>query len=211
MNASVYLWEKQWLQAITLNEDRCFMRRKPMKSNSSEFCLTCGLCCNGVLHAYTAIHPNEVDLARSLRLTVLPRKGALGFKQPCRLYKNQRCSKYLCRPSSCKDYQCALLRKYLAGELKAAAAEQVIQQSKKLFAALLEQLPPGCSFDQLRTALDHEGDSALGILGSDELRQANAPLILELSKLMRYLQRHFGKPKQRKAGRAKSVSKHDLL
>lgn len=186
------------------------MRRESNKSNSSEFCLTCGLCCNGVLHAYTSIHPNEVALARSLGLAVVPRKGALGFKQPCRLYKKQRCSNYLNRPSSCKDYQCALFQKYLAGELKTEAAGQIILRSKELFAALLEQLPPGYSFDQLRTTLDHEGDSALAVLGSDEPRQAKAPLILALSKLMRYLQRHFGKPKKRKEGKAKSISKHDL-
>jgi hypothetical protein len=187
------------------------MRRESIKNNGSQFCLTCGLCCNGVLHAYTSIHPNEVDLARSLRLTVVPRKGALGFKQPSRLYQNQRCSRYLRRPSSCKDYQCALFQKLLAGELKTETAVQIILRSKELFTALLDQLPPSYSFDQLRNALDHEGDSDLGVLGLDELRQANAQLVLALSKLMRYLQRHFGKPKQRKAGKGKSVSKHDLV
>jgi uncharacterized protein len=169
------------------------MRHESMKNDSSQFCLTCGLCCNGVLHAYTAIHPNEVELVRTLGLEVLPRKGALGFPQPCRLYQNQRCSNYLSRPSSCKDYRCALLQKYLAGELKAEVAAQIIQQSNALYATLLSQLPVGHSFAQLRTALDHEGDSGQDILGSDELRPPNTALLLALAKLMRYLQRHFGK------------------
>jgi uncharacterized protein len=180
-----------WLEGI-----RYFMRRESMKTNSSQFCLTCGLCCNGVLHAYTAIHPNEVELVRTLGLTIVPRKGALGFQQPCRLYQRQRCSKYLSRPSSCQEYQCALLQKYVAGKLKAEAAAKIIQRSNALYAALLGQLPDDYSFDQLRTALDHDDDSAQGILASDELLQENAPLLLTLAKLMRYLQRHFGKTKQ---------------
>jgi uncharacterized protein len=185
--------------------DEYSMLRKSVKLNSSQFCLACGLCCNGVLHAYTAVHPNEVELVRTLGLAIVPRRGALGFQQPCQLYQRQRCSNYLCRPSSCKDYRCALLQKYLAGELSAEKAEQIIQRSKELFAVLLEQLPSGYSFDQLRTALDQEADSSQGIFGSDELRQANAPLLLTLAKLIRYLQRHFGKTKKRKTRIAKSV------
>jgi uncharacterized protein len=173
-----------------------------MENNSSQLCLTCGLCCNGVLHAYTAIHPNEVELVRTLGLEVVPRKGALGFQQPCRLYQRECCSNYLSRPSSCKDYHCALLQKYLAGELKAEAAAQIIQRSNALYCALLAQLPAGYSFDQLRTALDHEGDSGQGISSSVELHLPDADLLLALAKLMRYLQRHCGKPKQRMARRA---------
>jgi len=170
------------------------MLHESLKIESSTFCLACGLCCNGVLHPYTSVHPNEVELVRSIALKVVPRKGALGFQQPCQLYQKQRCSNYLCRPSACKNYQCALLKKHLAGELKAEAGVQIIQRSKDLFAALLGQLPTGYTFDQLRAALDHEGDSEQGIFGSGELRQANAPLLLALAKLNRYLQRHFGKP-----------------
>jgi uncharacterized protein len=165
-----------------------------MKSHSSQFCLSCGLCCNGTLHAYTSIHPDEVDSVRILGLEIVPRRGALGFQQPCRLYQNQCCSNYDCRPSACKDYQCALLHKYLVGELKAEAAAQIIQRSKELFAALLRQLPAGYSFAQFRTSLDHEEDLGQGLIDADELLRTNRALLLTLSKLIRYLEKHFGKP-----------------
>jgi len=173
------------------------MLRESLKIDSSKFCLLCGLCCNGVLHAYTSVHPNEAELVRTLGLAVVPRSGALSFKQPCRLYKRQCCSNYPGRPSACKDYQCALLKKYLSGELSLETGAQIIQRAKALFAALRDQLPQGYSYDQLRTALDHEWDSRQDIFGSDELHQENASLHLTLAKLNRYLQRHFGKPKQK--------------
>lgn len=171
------------------------MLRETLKFGSSQFCLSCGFCCDGMLHTYTSIHPNEVALVRSLGLAVAPRRGALGFKQPCRLYKKHRCSKYPFRPSACKDYQCALLRNYLAGELRAETGAKIIQRARELTTALMDQLPPGYSLNQLRIAWDHEWDSGQGMFGSDELRQANASVLLTLAKLHRYLKRHFIKPK----------------
>jgi uncharacterized protein len=172
------------------------MPSKTLKIDDSRFCLACGLCCNGILHAYASVHPNEVELVRSLGLAVVPRRGALSFKQPCRLYQRQRCSNYSSRPSACKNYRCALLNKYLAGELSLEKGGRIIQRARVLFAAVLDQLPHGYSLSQLRSELDHEWDSGRGLLGSDELRQANAAILLTLAKLNRYLQRHFGKPKQ---------------
>jgi hypothetical protein len=167
------------------------MLHESLKLDSSQFCLACGLCCNGMLHAYASIHPNEVEAVRTLGLEVVPRNGALGFKQPCRLYQSQRCSNYPCRPSACKDYRCALFEKYLAGELSLEKARHIIQRSRELFASIQHLLPPGYSFDQLRISLDLEWDSGRGIFGSDKLREENAAILLALSKLMRYLKRHF--------------------
>jgi hypothetical protein len=177
-----------------------------MKSDGSQFCLRCGLCCNGVLHAYTSIHPDEVELVQTLGLTVVPRKGALGFRQPCLLYQSQRCANYLCRPSSCKEYQCALLQKYLAGEVKPDDAVKVIQRSQELFAELLRQLPAGYSFNQLQSALDQEDESGEDVFGFSEPGRVNADLLFALGKLIRYLQRHFGKPRQRGMAKVRTVS-----
>jgi hypothetical protein len=174
------------------------MLPETLRFDGSQFCMACGMCCNGVLHAYTSIHPNEADLVRSLGLAVLPRKGALSFKQPCRLYKRQRCSNYPCRPSACKDYRCALLQKYLSEELSLEKAGQIIQRSRELFSSLRDQLPRGYSFNRLRTKLDHKWNSGQSIFGSDELLQANADLLLTLAKLNGHLQRHFIKSKQSK-------------
>ena len=77
---------------------------------------------------------------------------------------------------------------------------QIMQQAKKLFAALLDQLPLGHSFIQLQTELHHGLDSA-------ELRQENATFILTFVKLRYHLKKHFKKPKQNKTEIPKSVLK----
>ena len=168
------------------------MPRKSPKNSHSQFCRACGLCCNGVLHPYTSIHPDEVDLVRTFGLTIVPRKGTLSFPQPCALYKKGLCSNYPHRPSACRAYECALLKKYLAGETDLQSGVPIIQESKERYAALLHRIPDGYSFDQLRTALDSEADSDRDAVGANALRQTHAAVFHELLQFIEHLLRHFG-------------------
>jgi len=177
------------------------MPNEPLEPNGSLFCLTCGLCCNGVLHAHAVIKSKDIEPAHALGLTVEAFGDNLGFRQPCPLYQKQRCSAYPNRPPTCKAYQCALLKKYLAGEITCELGMQTIQRAEELFATVLEQLPPGYSFAQLRKEIEQGWDSGRGLFGSPELRQANAVFLLALAKLIRYLHRHFEKPKETKMNR----------
>lgn len=171
---------------------------KPFGSIGSSLCLACGLCCEGILYTHAVVKPDEIEHVRALGLTVETFGDTLGCRQPCPLYREQRCSAYPNCLSICKVYQCVMLKNYLAGGITCEEGLQTVQRARELLAAVLEQLPVGYSFDQLRKEMEQDWDSGRGIFGSAELRQANAAFLLTLAKLTRYLHRHFGKPKEGK-------------
>jgi uncharacterized protein len=164
---------------------------------SSSLCLACGLCCDGVLHAHAVVKPDEIERVCALGLTVVSFKDAPGFRQPCPLYREQRCSVYPNHPPTCKAYQCKLLKNFLAGPLTLEQGAQTIQRARELLAAVIAQLPPGHTFDQLRQEMDQDRDSGRGVFGSAELRRQNAEFLLTVAKLAVYSRKHFGKPKDR--------------
>lgn len=165
--------------------------------SSSSLCLGCGLCCEGVLYSRALIQPDEIESVRALGLTVETLRGRHDFLQPCPLCQDHRCLIYTAtRPSICSAYQCALLKKYAAGELTYEQGAQIIQRARELYADVIAQLPPGYSFQQLRREQRQAWDSGRGVFGSLELRQEHAALLLALAKLVMYLHKHFHKPKR---------------
>ncbi len=159
---------------------------------ASSLCLSCGLCCQGVLHTHALLKPAEIESARALGLTVETIRSGLGFRLPCPLYQDQRCSIYTAaRPHTCGAYQCALLKKYAAGALTYEQSAQRIQRARELYADVIAQLPPGYSFQQLQREQRQAWDSGRGVFGSRELRQEHTALLLALGKLVMYLGKHF--------------------
>jgi uncharacterized protein len=165
--------------------------------NGSLLCLACGLCCNGVLHARTIVKPNEIETVCALGLMIETNDDQPGFRQPCLLYRQQCCSVYPNHPPTCKAYQCKLLKNFLAGPLTLEQGAQTIHRARELLAAVIAQLPPGHTFDQLRQEMDQDRDSGRGVFGSAELRRQNAEFLLTVAKLAVYPRKHFGKPRDR--------------
>jgi hypothetical protein len=83
---------------------------KPCGSTGSTLCLGCGLCCAGVLHAHAVVKPDEIEQVRALGLTGATLRDGFGFRQPCPLCREQRCSVYPHRPATCQAYRCDLLK-----------------------------------------------------------------------------------------------------
>jgi uncharacterized protein len=98
--------------------------------NPSALCLTCGLCCTGALHGAVEVKAEHVAWVRSLGLQVEQN----AFRQPCPLYRDDHCSVYGRHPPSCEEYQCALLKKYLAGEIEFEAAIALAREARALIA-----------------------------------------------------------------------------
>jgi Fe-S-cluster containining protein len=163
---------------------------------TSSLCLACGFCCNGVLYARVMVKPEEIEHIRALGLAVELLREGPGFHQPCLLYHQQRCSAYPNHPGACRAYQCDLLKKYLAGAIPQAQAFQTIQYAHELLNAVIAQLPPDYSYDQVLQEMGEGQDSRGGICGSDRLRQQNAELLLAAAKLVLYAHKHFGDPKE---------------
>jgi Fe-S-cluster containining protein len=164
------------------------------KRDSSALCLACGLCCNGVLYSQVNVEPEHVPLVSTLGLTVEEFDDhSVGFRQPCVLYQQNRCSAYPHHPPACKAYRCALLRKYEAGDATLDDGLAIVNQVKELLKGDDDDRHPtgDCSRDSLRRELAQSWDSERGLLGSGALREANAALVLRAATLDVLLQRHF--------------------
>jgi hypothetical protein len=149
-----------------------------------------------VLHPHALIGPDEVAFATELGMTCETTRERLGFRLPCPLYREQRCPIYMAtRPRVCSNYQCDLLKAFLAGTLTLEQCRHTVQRAREMADAIVAQCPPGYSFSRLRRELDEGWDSGTGVVGSPEVRQQHAELLLALVTLIRYLHKHFGKPK----------------
>ena len=171
------------------------------KRDSSALCLACGLCCNGVLHSQVSVEPEHVPLVSTLGLTIEEFDDhSVGFRQPCVLYQQDRCSAYPHHPPACKAYRCALLRKYEDGDVTLEDALAIVHQVKELLTGDVDHRHPTGDFspDSLRRELVRSWDSEHGLLGSGALREANAALVLRAVTVDVLLQRHFWPAKKTK-------------
>ncbi len=97
---------------------------------SSALCADCGLCCNGVLHSFTWVEPDEAARLTALGLQVRPREGGQSFGQPCVALREPLCAIYAERPSHCRRYRCRLLKRLEAGELDLASAQATVARAR---------------------------------------------------------------------------------
>jgi Fe-S-cluster containining protein len=116
-------------------------------SVAEKICLTCGLCCNGVIFADVQLQRGD-DATRlealGLALKNLPKQsGAKSstdtkiaapkkkFSQPCVAFDGCRCRIYAERPGYCRAFDCALLKSVNADEIKTAGALQTIERARR--------------------------------------------------------------------------------
>lgn len=98
----------------------------------SALCLACGLCCTDALHGGVEVKADHVTLVRSLGLAVEEVSGAHAFRLPCPLYLGDRCTVYERRPPSCREFRCALLRKYADGRVDFETATALAREARSL-------------------------------------------------------------------------------
>jgi hypothetical protein len=174
--------------------------RESAEPNGSPLCLSCGLCCSGVLHSHAVVKPEEITFARALGLTIRAFQNVPGFLLPCHLHRERGCSVYGGRrPAICVGYECDLLRRYLVGALTLEQCAVVVQRVRELLGDVIPWLPTGYSFARLRQELDESWDSERGVFGSVEWRRANPELLLAITKLAMYSRRHFGSTREFRA------------
>lgn len=116
-----------------LNHDR-----SESQDSGSALCLSCGLCCTGLLHDRAVLQPAEFILADEIGLTIVTRDGdeTPTFRLPCPCFQQGRCATYTKRPAACGRYRCNLLRGVEAQEMDLATAREPIEQAKHLIAEI---------------------------------------------------------------------------
>ncbi len=156
----------------------------------SDFCIACGLCCDGTLFDHAVLHPDEIEGATASGFTLGDFAGKPGFAQPCRQLCGTSCSIYMDRPKVCRDYRCVMLKRIAKGEVAVTDATRHVAEVRAAAANLKSELPSGETIrecrDLLEKAMEKPGEAA----GSLRIRLLFGVLELLLDK-------HFRKPTKR--------------
>jgi len=105
-------------------------------SDSTNICLACGLCCEGVLIGFVHLSKDEIPALK--KIMEIEEEGGQGFfLQPCKKYCNG-CTIYSERPKQCGYFDCDLLTAVDKKEIDFDAAVEIVDlvRQKK---AVLEQ------------------------------------------------------------------------
>lgn len=133
------------------------------KSDASDLCKACGLCCTGHLFTWGKLRSTEIKSAKALGLNVLgtdPKNR--GFGQPCSVWDGQ-CTVYTSAhyPHFCRLYKCKLLKELMDETITLSSALMVIKDAKEIIKEV-EELLPASSKQNFRERLVHhleDGDA----------------------------------------------------
>lgn len=106
-------------------------------SAATRLCMTCGLCCNGVMFHTVRLQPNDVptELA-ALGLKLKRKHGQDLLLQPCPAHCDGQCSIYAQRPERCRLFECQQLQRVGTGEITEAMALEKIREVQRRTARL---------------------------------------------------------------------------
>lgn len=108
-------------------------------SIAEKLCLSCGLCCNGVIFADVQLQRGD-DAAKLRALGLLKANNAKKFAQPCAMHDGCHCGIYQDRPRYCREFECLLLQNAKEGRVSEAQALRVIDDALKKAARVRELL-----------------------------------------------------------------------
>jgi Fe-S-cluster containining protein len=152
-------------------------------SPAEEICLSCGLCCNGVIFADVQLQPGDgparlkqLGLPLSVSRDNGPRNRTRNsqaslprykFPQPCAAFDGCRCRIYADRPDYCRKFECLLLKSVQAGKTERTSALRLIRSTlrrvdrvRRLLEKLGdtdERLPLSLRFRRTTTHLEEVG------------------------------------------------------
>jgi len=146
--------------------------------DATELCISCGLCCNGVLYSRTKIESHEVSgLTAGLRVDQAG--DHFRFQQPCKHHCEGRCVIYSQRFTQCRTFQCALLKRFDAGEVALPEALKAVAEAKAMVARVAA-LDPGSALVVNRIARREEDFPRPGASDCPRTRLWLESLALEL-------------------------------
>lgn len=158
-----------------------------------QLCTNCGLCCDSTLFADVELRAGD-DAKQLAKLgLVLKRKERTktAFAQPCACFDGKLCTIYADRPKRCWLFECGVLKKVKAGEMKVSAALKKISGAKARVKRVGELLK--ASGGDERIALSERYARAMSEpvdLASGDA-QSHGQLLHAYEKLMEVLQRDF--------------------
>ena len=122
----------------------------PLRANAQaepvsqgNLCLSCGMCCDGSIFADVKLLAGEnADRLLSLGIPLQPQNalgrkgsGSVGkrwrFTQPCAALEGCHCRVYASRPQYCRQFECALLKRLISGDVDYARAERLVRLARR--------------------------------------------------------------------------------
>ncbi len=109
------------------------MRHSRGELVESNICIDCGMCCDGTMYRTVEIEAGEdISPLQAVGVVFTAKDEKAQFLQPCAAFCEGRCSAYEGRPSVCRKYRCALLRRVEAGEVSMDEARWLIASTLAL-------------------------------------------------------------------------------
>lgn len=166
---------------------------RPVRTDESP-CTACGMCCDGTLYARAKVAAGEEAriTARGLELTSFEDKTY--FRLPCAYVSCGRCTIYEDRFSVCRTFECALLRRFKAGEVSMAEALRLVAIAKDLRAAVVATDPDAHDYRQRQETWDALSREITPLEGEE--RRAIAKRKLQILALDTFLERWFRNKKR---------------
>jgi Fe-S-cluster containining protein len=109
--------------------------------DGSALCADCGLCCNGTLYSNAKAAPDELERLAAAGMPAEEIRGRMEFRLPCPKLEGAHCTIYQERFTICRTFQCALLRRYLGGEVALEEALGLVGKVKELSAKVTAEEP----------------------------------------------------------------------
>ena len=111
-------------------------------SDSTNICLSCGLCCDGSLIGHVQLGKDEISDTR-ITMEIEEENGNGFFLQPCQKYCDG-CTVYSKRPQQCRSFDCGLLKSVKQLDVEFDTALEIInivKQKKSTIEKKLVTLP----------------------------------------------------------------------
>jgi hypothetical protein len=156
--------------------------------------MACGLCCDGTLFHQVRLEPDgEADKLSACGLEIVSdQKNAPAIRQPCSAHKNCACSIYAERPSSCRSFQCKLLKRFKRNEIPQAEALAIIREAVAYRDHVKRTMRPVfgenfCTFNEFTLRLRAGCKNAASAKEKEQISE----LFRNFAVLWRYIDRHF--------------------
>ena len=107
-------------------------------NDSSNICLSCGICCDGTLIGFVQLEPEEVPKIKAI-MEIEEEKGNGFFLHPCKKFCDG-CTVYSNRPKQCASFECSLLKSVEKKELEFNSAVKMVNVVKQKRIAIEEKL-----------------------------------------------------------------------
>ncbi len=157
-------------------------------------CLSCGICCEGVMVGFVLLDNDEIPVQRNL--IDIEEEGGHGlFFLPCKNQTSKGCKIYSQRSKRCRLFKCRVLSSVENGELEYDAAVRVIEQVKQMRTAITKQLHSlpfqlnaSSFFFKIRELHKLIRDHNSALVSTEELKK----LLSDIKSLDQLLLKHFG-------------------